>query len=408
MKILLICKSKQMEVLGLMYLAAVIKQCGHECKITDLNNSLATFFDYNPDMVGYSIMTGSQNDFKKIDNMIKKHSSVTTFAGGPHVSFFTDDPALKGIDNLVVGESEQYFADILQSNIRYENINSLPWPDRTDFPDMKIRDFISSRGCSWSCNYCYNETWAKMHPQFDRVRIRDPKDVCKEIEKVNPEFAYFQDSCFAIKLDWLEKFNEHYCNIPYHCHLRPKQVNEERVKLLYDSNCASIRMALESASDRLRRLMNRPKLDTNNVLNASKLLKKNEIKFMIQNILAIPTSTIEDDLDTLEFNIRCQPDYAWSSIFAPYPGTVLGDMCIKNKWFNGKYADISDSFFNKSVLNFSEQYKEQVYVLQKIFALCVETQYLPKPNELYEDNLPKLIHTAMRKLGDSRMYRGIL
>jgi radical SAM superfamily enzyme YgiQ (UPF0313 family) len=167
-------------------------------------------------------------------------------------------------------------------------------------------------------------------------------------------------------------------------------------------------MALESASDRLRELMNRPKLDTQNVIQASGRLKYWGIKFMIQNILAIPTSTIEDDLSTLEFNIRCKPDYAWSSIFAPYPGTMLGDLCVEKGWFDGDYSELSDSFFERSVLNFDELYKEQTYVLQKVFALCAETGYLPKVDELRIDNLPKLVHAASRKLGDSRLYRGIL
>jgi len=167
-------------------------------------------------------------------------------------------------------------------------------------------------------------------------------------------------------------------------------------------------MALESASDRLRKLMNRPGLDTKNVLSAAGELMDHGIKFMIQNILAIPTSTIEDDLATLEFNIRCKPDYAWSSIFTPYPGTVLGDMCKAEGWYKGDYSDITDSFFDQSVLEFDADYKEQTYVLQKVFALCVETGYMPKVDELRIPNLPKLIHAASRKLGDSRLYRGIL
>jgi radical SAM superfamily enzyme YgiQ (UPF0313 family) len=408
MKVLFVVKSKLMENLGVMYLSAVVKQCGHQCQIVDIDHATSTYLKWQPDMVGYSVMTGSQNEFRLINHEIKQLGHPITLVGGPHPSFFPNDPAFEEINCIVKGEAEQYMAEILQSATKYPTIDSLPWPDRTDFPNMKIRDFISSRGCPHDCGYCYNQKWADMHPQLKRIRVRDPKDVCKEIESVKPYFVYFQDSCFALSLNWLKEFSDNYCNIPYHCHLRPKQVNIERVELLVESNCASIRMALEAAPDRLRALMNRPALDTNNVLKASDLLKQADIQFMIQNILAIPTSTIEDDLATLEFNIRCQPDYAWSSIFAPYPGTVLGDMCKEKGWYKGDYSDITESFFDESVLEFDEEYKEQTYVLQKIFALCVETQYLPKVGELKKENLPKLIHNAMRKLGDKRLYRGIL
>lgn len=404
MKILLVCKTKIMENLGVQYLSAVIKQCGHECKIEAIDRAKIVASNWRPDIIGLSIMTGDQERFKALHRNIEHES--TFIVGGPDPSFFPE--GYDWADVIVPGEAEQAMAELLQSDVKYPNIDSLPWPDRTDFPNMKIRDFISSRGCPHNCGYCYNKKWADMQPDLDRIRIRDSRDVCKEIETVNPEFAYFQDSCFALSIDWLEKFSENYCNIPYHCHLRPKQVTEDRVKLLYDSNCASIRMALESASDRLRKLMNRPKLDTGNVLKASRLLKEASIKFMIQNILAIPTSTIEDDLATLEFNIRCRPDYAWASIFAPYPGTALGDRCKASGWYTGDYSDITESFFDESVLEFDEEYKEQTYVLQKVFALCTESQYMPKTDELRKDNLPKLIHAAMRKLGDGRLYRGIL
>lgn len=697
MKILLVVKSKVMENLGVMYLSSVVKQCGHDCRIVDINGMTDEFWSWQPNIIGMSIMTGSQIEFKtkamEIISLRHTHGlDVPIIIGGPHPTFFSDD--CSWADMIIPGEAEQEIADILQSGIKYPNIDDLPWPDRVDFPNMPIRDFISSRGCPhncltgdtiihtingdfpirelsgkqgikvlsrdpethravyvdainiglrqknaeivrvhfddgthidctpdhkfkvfryknqydlsekecdvpaiklkhkqqvraisfdddnkrvvlstarrnrilrsiavmeckigrrlfshevvhhadrnktndspdnlilttnkdhiplwhpevsermkknnpirnipkevlserasriftgrnqdlrerllrreaqlgeknsnykdgvaaasqnkpsriselskdvnhkivkvellshkedvycmeipkihWfyankvlvhNCAYCYNDRWSKMHGDVDRVRIRSAKDVCKEIASVNPNFAYFQDSCFGVQMKWLEEFNENYCKIPYHCHLRPAQVTKDRVNLLWRSNCYSIRMALESASDRLRVLMNRPKLDTNNVINASSLLKDAGIKFMIQNILAIPTSTIEDDLATLEFNIRCKPDYAWSSIFAPYPGTVLGDMCVEKGWYNGSYSDITDSFFDRSVLNFSEQYIEHTYVLQKVFALCVEAEYMPEEDELSVQNMPMIIHKAMRKVGDKKLYGGII
>lgn len=406
MKVLLVVKSKAMENLGVMYLSAVIKQCGHECVTVEIDSAIHIANMWKPDIVGFSIMTGSQGEFESLGRGIKNVINTTIIAGGPHPTFFPKD--CLWTDMIIPGEAEQEIADLLQSGIKYPNIDDLPWPDRTDFPNMPIRDFISIRGCPNNCSYCYNDRWAKMHPQFDKVRIRSAKDVCREIESVDPEFAYFQDSCFALKLDWLREFNDHYCKIPYHCHLRPAQVDSDRVNLLWRSNCFSMRMALESASKRLRTLMNRPKLDTDNVLKASGLLKDAGIKFMIQNILAIPTSTIDDDLETLEFNIRCQPDYAWSSIFAPYPGTVLGDLCVEKGWYNGSYSDITDSFFDRSVLNFDEWYVEQTYVLQKVFALCVESGYVPDVKELSIGNMPMVIHKAMRKIGDGRLYGGVI
>ena len=129
---------------------------------------------------------------------------------------------------------------------------------------------------------------------------------------------------------------------------------------------------------------------------------------MIQNMLGLPSSTLDEDFETLEANIIAQPDYAWSSIFVPYPGTVLGDMCKEKGWYTGDYSDITDCFFDHSVLNVSEEYKEQVYHLQKVFALCVRVKYVPKPEELTAEQFPMLIHKLMRDIGDGILYGGVI
>ncbi len=250
-----------------------------------------------------------------------------------------------------------------------------------------------------------------MFPRFKRVRLRSAQNVIDEIDGVNPEFVYFQDSCFGVDMKWFAQFSEKYrrkINIPFHCHLSPDLVDKERIALLSDANCMSIRMALEAASGKLRRLLGRTRIDTESVEGAARLLKMWGIEFMIQNMLGLPTSTIEDDLETLEVNIKCQPAYGWASIFQPYPGTVLGDKCKEKGWYNGDYSEITDCFFDTSVLNFAPEHVEQVECLQKCFALCVEMEYLPKIEELTRQNFSKLVHKILRRVGDKRLYGNIL
>ena len=258
---------------------------------------------------------------------------------------------------------------------------------------------------------CFNDKWIKLFPHLGRVRYRSVENVISEIDSVRPEFVYFQDSCFGVSMKWLRVFSEDYkdrIGIPFHCHLRPSQVTPERVSLLKEANCMSTRIALETASDKLRKIIGREQTSNQETIDSATLLRKSGIKLMIQNMLGLPTSNIEDDLETLEVNIRCQPDYAWASIFAPYPGTALGDECKEKGWYSGDYSDMSDSFFERSVLNFSEEYKMQTYLLQKVFALSVEAQCMPEIGELTHENIFNFIHRAMRKLGDRRLYGGVI
>ena len=410
MKVLLVVKSKAIETLGVMYLAAVVKKAGHECKITDIADAPLVSTVWYPDLIGYSIMTGDRGKFKALNEDIKKSIYFTSIAGGADVTFFPK--GYEWADHVVRGEGENWLAGFLGSDIRYADINSIPWPDRADFPGMKIRDFIASRGCANSCSYCYNSAWNKMFPDIAKVRTRDVKDVIAELSSIqDAEFFYAQDSCFAPDIKWMRAFSAQYKRkiyVPYHVHLRPNQVTEERVLLLHDSNCVSVKIALETASDRLRKLINRGTQKNEDAYLAARILKKWGVALILQNMIGIPTATIEDDLHTLEVNIKCRPAYAWVSIFQPYPATPLAKYCEKEGLYTGNYSEIGDTFFDKSVLNFDDVHKEQIACLQRIFAFCVEMQVMPTVEDLTWERLPKFIHNAMRKVGDRRMFPGIL
>lgn len=420
-KILFAVKSKKMETLGVMYLSAVAKKGGHDCRIVTFDEVKAVAEAWQPDTVGFSAMTGDQARIMEIaQDIVPKtippgYTRPIMIVGGPHASFFPQDFDYNStFDYIVPGEAENWMVESLGGPVgRFRNIDDIPWPDRTDFPDMPIRDFITSRGCPFNCSYCYNDRWSKMFPDLPRVRTRSVQDVVMEIVSVvnAKTFVYFQDSCFAVKIPWLREFAHKYRRLvdrPFHCHARPGMITDEYAKLLSQAGCFSLRIALETSSDRLRALINRAHTSNEETIKASRLLKRYGIKLMIQNMLGLPTSTIDEDLETLEVNIRCKPAYGWCSIFQPYPGTDLADLCVKNGWYEGDFSEISDSFFDGSVLNFDDQHKEQLVTLQRIFALAVEAQEMPKLAELTFKNFPKLVHRLMRKIGDYRLYGGVV
>jgi anaerobic magnesium-protoporphyrin IX monomethyl ester cyclase len=423
-KVLLVVKSKFMESLGVMYLSSVVKLAGHECRIVALPELFKTVVEWRPDVIGLSIMTGDRERFyAEIEKLYESRKTIfiegnlpKIIVGGPDPTFFPE--GYDWADEVVSGEGEVWAWNLTHENIgimKTMSIDSLPWPDRTDFQGFKIRDFITSRGCPYSCTYCFNARWNRMFPDQKQVRVRSVDDVIAELlhvkEVYGMEYAYFQDSCFAVNMDWMREFAEKYAiyiQLPYQCHFRPEQINEERVELLKKSGCVAVRIALESASNRLRSLIGRHKTRLDQVRVASELLQGAGIQLMLQNILGLPHSTIEDDLFTLEMNIKYKPTYAWASIFVPYPGTDLGDMCKETGLYGGDYSEISDSFFDTSYLNFEPEHKEQLEILQKVFALCVEMEYLPTERELTYKNLPKLIHKITRGYGDRKLYLGLL
>lgn len=254
-------------------------------------------------------------------------------------------------------------------NSKIKSIKDLGYEDVLYDIETTSENFIAN---GMIAHNCFNQKWSELHGK-KRVRFRDVADVVAEVKTVNPEFVHFQDDSFGIQGDWLANFAKIYPKIPFHCHLRPNTVTERMIRLLKESGVYSVRVGFETASQSLR----------NDVLNRGisfeqtdyciELLKKYEIPFMIQNMIGIPGGKIQDDLETMKANIKWEPDYAWCSIYQPYPGTELERKCREWNLYDGK--ELSPSFFDQTHLNFDDRYKEQLRVLQKIFGAMVNGKY---------------------------------
>ena len=412
MKALFITKLFFMEPLGLMYLASAAKDAGHEVKLAVVSGDLEErISDYQPDVIGYSVMTGDQKFYLSLNNRLKSNFRFVSIFGGPHPTFFPDIIKEEQVDIICRGEGEEAFVDLLNSMAKggdiskilnltvknneeiicndlrhYSNLNSLPFPDRdllSIIPIVRhgpIKHFMASRGCPFNCSYCFNEKYSKLYfGKGEKVRFRQPDSIINEINEVvmaSPtRFIYFQDDTFTINREWLGQFLERYAEeigLPFHCHVRPGTIDGENINLLKKAGCYSVHIAAECGSDRIRNDVLKRNISREQIVNASEILRSNNIRFMLQNMIGLPTGNLEDDFSTLELNIECKPDYAWVSIFQPYPGTKIGEYCKREGIYTGNFDDIESNFFDSSKLNFSEEYKVQISNLQKLFAIFVE------------------------------------
>ena len=73
------------------------------------------------------------------------------------------------------------------------------------------------------------------------------------------------------------------------------------------------------------------------------------------NILGLPTSTLEDDLDTMRLNAEAQISYAYAFLFQPYPGTELGQFTQDSDLMVGTFDDIGEVAWDHSILVFEDE-----------------------------------------------------
>ena len=141
------------------------------------------------------------------------------------------------------------------------------------------------------------------------------------------------------------------------------------------------------------------------ILTGTQLLHKYNIKFVLQNMLCLPSTEIKVDLETLMLNIKCQPTLAWSSIFQPYPGTELGDLFPEVTIDN-----ITPSFYDNSVIDVPD--KKKRIRLQRLFGVIIRypflRYFLPLLLRLPLDSFYKKLWSWNNKISDKELYGGII
>ncbi len=451
MKFLFINKPFKLEPLGIMYIVSAIKQKGHKADLVLTSENLEEKIqNYSPDFVLYSIMTGDQDFYSNINKKLEQNNDFFSIAGGPHPTFFPEMLEKSSFDAICRGEGERaiqqflenpksknlknfWFKDngrIIKNQVQplIENIDFLLFPNRDivfkyqNIKEGPIKHFIASRGCPFDCNYCFNKSFSELYKgKGKRVRFRSVNNLLEEVKKVvnsSPtRMIYFQDDTFIIKPDWVKEFSEKYkekINLPFHCHIRANLAKEEIVKNLSFAGCQGVNIGAESGNDRVKKEVLNRNVSNEQIYDALSLLKKYNIKTMTHNILGLPFTSLENDFETLELNIKCQPDYAWASIFQPYPKTELGERCLKEGVYTGDFSDINH-FFDTSPLNIS--HKNEVANLQKLFAIAVKhpglyySGLLKKLIELpYETTREKLteFYKNFRDKANKILYNGLL
>jgi hypothetical protein len=129
-------------------------------------------------------------------------------------------------------------------------------------------------------------------------------------------------------------------------------------------------MGLESGNERIRSEVLNRKMSNEQIIEACRMIKSGGIRIFTQNMIGLPTESLENAFETLELNKKCKPDYTWVSLYSPYPNTILGEKARDLGLFNGDIDSFSFTYHLGSPMNIPD--KKEFENLQKLFALAVE------------------------------------
>ncbi len=413
---ILFLQNMDYEFVGPMYLSAMLKSHGHKCELL-IGHSTKKFEEkikeFQPDFVGFSIMSGSHSWALKIAKELKKQFELITIFGGAHPTFFQKFVLEEGVDFMIRGEGEESILEIMNlqdekkdfrhvPNLSYvkdrkeqhnplrdlaDRLDDYPIPDRDLYADLinkgsgKVRNIITSRGCPFHCSFCFEDAMRELYEGKGKyVRIREINEVIEECirlrEETNTEVIYFADDVFGMKRNWLYDFLEIYkekVGLEFICLVRADLVaaDKDYAFNLAAAGCKSVFFGVESGNEDLRNQVLKKQLDDDQIVTAAELLHEAGITFRTYNILGLPDETLEDAFSTVELNIKIKADYPWCSIFSPFPGTELSEYAYSKGYLSPTFdvEELDKSFFLSSQLDLPNI--KEMQNLQKFFQTAV-------------------------------------
>lgn len=437
------------EPLGIGYLSAYLKKCFPNIDIEFFDPRIDTINnikDFCPNFVLYSLMSGQYKENYERNLKLKKELKpfISVF-GGPHPTYFPEMINNDGVDIICRGEGEKPLKNLVDATLHCNNIcfikglwikykdsiykndvddlvedlDDLPFPDRDLFyrksPLFRsniMKSVFTARGCPFKCSYCHNSSLNSLFKGKGNVlRCRSPKSVVDEIvnikSKYNVRFISFGDDVFAgMRLEWLKEFDERYSKlkIPYNISIRAEFVTKEIAKYLKKSGCVSTAMAIEHGNYEYRKKYMFRNMTNELLINATKVLESEGIRVATPTMIGLPFTDIKDDLMTLKLTCKANPTYAGTTIFQPYPGLPLTEICLKHKLIEDTYVSkLHEDCYSPAYIK-NINYKKVMKLRNSFGVLRLMNKWFNiDVNECYE-RLPDITLIKLLNIGINFLY----
>lgn len=412
---------------GVMSLAGYLKNKGIESDvlIANLGDDLSgALRDIRPDLIGFSVLTTEHSWLAKTSRQIKGNfPDIPIVVGGIHAILYPKAVLqIPDVDYVCTGEGERTLAALCASiknggegvktirGIGYRNGGGLKinegelllenLSNHFDYREVyykrypvlkndELKQFIASRGCPYKCTFCFNEQLMDAFKSKGKyVRMKEPEHFVEEIRRVKEDAVmksiFFADDLFTMNKTWLRRFLPLYkekIGTPFMCTTRANLMDEEIACMLKESGCHTVSFGIETGNERIRKEVLQKKITDEEIINCGNVLKKKGIRIQTSNMFCLPDETLDYAFDTVRININIKADFAFSTIFMPFPETSLAKYCIEKGYLHEgfSFGDLPKSFLTHSILSLKD--KEKIENVQRCSYFLIRYPFLLGPIE---------------------------
>jgi magnesium-protoporphyrin IX monomethyl ester (oxidative) cyclase len=368
----------------------------------------------NPDIVGISCSFTIQsfNAFKVAEIAKKVNPDLKVVMGGIHPSSLPKEVLRnKNVDYVIIGEGEYSFLELVRKlekgkspssidglgfksdkHIKInpktkfiKNIDELPFPARHLLPvkeyfkaggrafhikSKKNMSIITSRGCPFNCKFCsihclWGYNWRPHSPERVINEIKylidayDVEEISFEDDNMILDRRRFIKICEGIA-----PFGIKWCTPNG---IRADALDFELLKIMKNSGCYSLNLAIEHGDLHILNEVMNKKLDLKRVRKTVNYCKRLGIHTFGYFVIGMPGETKKTINKAIEFAKSLPLDEIGVSIATPYPGSRLYEECLEKGYV--KNLDFSKLFVDRAVISTPQLSAKELEELRVKFSI---------------------------------------
>ena len=357
--------------LGLAYIAAVLKNSGHNVEVFDFDleqrdteRFRKRLMNNDIELVGLTTTTPTFNNALSLARLAKSISNAYVVLGGIHVTMLPEESIIhREVDFIVRGEGEKTILELVKAleagsdlsmidgliykrdgkvkinspRKEIDDLDTIPFPARELFQNNKYTypdslykrasPMMTSRGCFGKCTYCLTPI-----ASGNRCRFRSAKNIVDEIQHLKEdcgikEIHFWDDNFIGSRsrvFEVRDELKKRRIKLKYACPngIRADFINKEVLVALKDMGVYSTAIGVESGSQEILNSVNKS-IRLDKIREAFNMLKEIKIETWAFFMFGLPDENSQTLQKTIDFAKEIDPDIAKFHIFKPFPGSPL-------------------------------------------------------------------------------------
>lgn len=312
---------------------ATLTPSPHSVHIDD-ENLQPIHYEDDIDVVGITVNVDTSYRAFEIAHKFRQKGAKVIF-GGIHASANADE-MLMHCDAVCIGEAENTWPLILKDiadgrlQPKYYNNHSVEL-DKVPLPNWNFiskKDYlyhniiVTSRGCPFKCEFCYNSCEYVDHS----YRNRPIESVIEEVKALKMRQVMFIDDNFIGNIKWTNALLDELgkLNVIWHAAVSTNLVHHpEMIEKMASTGCRSLFIGFESVNQHSIQSVNKKQNKIQDYERLIYMLHRQNIMVNASLVFGFDFDTKETFSETLEWLVRNKVETMTGHVLTPYPGTAL-------------------------------------------------------------------------------------